>query len=363
MRMPAICGRNSSESPRQSEVLQSSREDLIMKRCLLITALVALPLFVTSSVVALEDTPVFGKVTTKKKTALKTAPTAQAAAATTVDANTDLRWVMGGRKGKYVRVMIPKGPSGWVLEADVNKVAEADLASIALEGRAEPCVSPETLNACTRTKPTGCSSAGSAHGLVNQLKRIVPPEGTPTRLTFDTFSQLQSAAVELVDEGVEIPPAERDKIKSIETTEGTVGEGSRVRLVAFLSEGTPHANSGESVNCNLKREANNDIHVSVTETKDGSEFEGIVVEMIPQDRPANWTSSKIENLRGKVLLLEGGLFYDNLHFTNGDARNPMGGQPKRFSLWEIHPVTSLKVCKKARVSQCDPDKASDWKAF
>jgi hypothetical protein len=224
-------------------------------------------------------------------------------------------------------------------------------------------VSPETLNACTRTKPTGCSAAGSAHGLVNRLKRTVPPEGTPTTLTFDTFSQLQSAAVELVDEGVEIPPAERDKIKSIETTEGTVGEGSRVRLVAFLSEGTPHANSGESVNCNLRREANNDIHVSVTETKDGSEFEGIVVEMIPQDRPANWTSSKIDNLRGKVLLIEGGLFYDNLHFTNGDAKNPMGGQPKRFSLWEIHPVTSLKVCKKARVSQCDPDKASDWKVF
>src|ERR1700704_402530 len=145
LRMPAICGRNSSELLLQSEVLQS-REDLRMKRCLLITALVTLPLFVTSSVVALEDTPVFGQVTTKKKTALKAAPNAQAAAATTVDANTDLRWVMGDRKGKYVRVMIPKGPSGWVLESDVKKVAEADLGSIALEGQAQPCVSPETLN-------------------------------------------------------------------------------------------------------------------------------------------------------------------------------------------------------------------------
>ena len=334
-----------------------------MKRRLLIIALVALPSFVTSPVVALEDTPVFGKVTTSKKTALKTAPNAHAAAATTVDANTDLRWVMGGRKGKYVRVMIPKGPSGWVLESDVKKVAEADLASIALEGQAQPCVSPETLNACTTTKPTGCSAAGSAHGLVNQLKRTVPPQGTPTTLTFDTFSQLQSAAVELVDEGVDIPPAERDKIKSIETADGTVGEGSRVRLVAFLSEGTPHANSGESVNCNLKRPANNDIHISVTETKDGSEFEGIVVEMIPQDRPANWTSSKLDQLHGKVLLIEGGLFYDNLHFANADANNPMQGQPKRFSLWEIHPVTSVKVCKKTTVSQCDPDRASDWKNF
>ena len=335
-----------------------------MKRWLLITALVSLPLFVTSSVVAQEDTPVFGKVTTKKKTALKAAPNAQAAAATTVDANTDLRWVMGERKGKYVRVMVPKGPSGWVLEADVNTVAEADLADIALEAQSQPCVTPTTLKACTTTKPTGCAAAGSAHGLVNQLKRTVPPEGTPTTLTFETFSQLQSAAVDLVDQGVDISPADRDQIKSIETAEGTVGEGSRVRLVAFLSEGTPHANNGESVNCNLKKEANNDIHISVTETKNGSEFEGIVVEMIPQDRPENWTSQEIKKLRGKVLLIEGGLFYDNLHVANGDASNPVpGGQPKRFSLWEIHPVTSVKVCKKPKVSQCDPERASDWNEF
>jgi len=86
--------------------------------------------------------------------------------------------------------------------------------------------------------------------------------------------------------------------------------------------------------------------------------------MIPQDRPANWTPNNITTLRGKVLLIEGGLFYDNLHFVNGDESNPVpGGQPKRFSLWEIHPVTSVKVCKKATVSQCDPDRASDWTAF
>jgi hypothetical protein len=146
-------------------------------------------------------------------------------------------------------------------------------------------------------------------------------------LTLDTVSQLQTAAVELVDEGVEIPSAERDKIKSIDTTEGTVGEGSRVRLVAFLSDGDPHANTRESVNCNLKSEANNDLNIPVAETKNGSEFEGIVVEMIPQDRPANWTSVNVAGLRGKVLLIEGGLFYDNLHFANGDANNPIGASP------------------------------------
>jgi hypothetical protein len=136
-----------------------------------------------------------------------------------------------------------------------------------------------------------------------------------------------------------------------------------VRLVAFLSDGTPHPNTGESVNCNLKKEPNNDIHISVAETKNASEFEGIVVEMIPQDRPENWTSTEVDTLHGKVLLIEGGLFYDNLHFANSDANNPMGGQPPRFSLWEIHPITSLKVCKKNTASQCDPNRASDWKAF
>jgi hypothetical protein len=161
---------------------------------------------------------------------------------------------------------------------------------------------------------------------------------------------------------VEIEPTDRDKIKSIETSAGTVGEGSRVRLVAFLSDGPPHANKNESVNCNLKTEANNDIHISVSESKNASEFEGIVVEMIPQDRPAKWTSENVKKLRGKLLLIEGGLLYDNLHFANGDAANPLPNQPKRFSLWEIHPVVSVKVCKNAD-NQCDPDRDSDWKNF
>jgi hypothetical protein len=248
------------------------------------------------------------------------------------------------------------------LESKVRKVAEPDLSAIMLAGSAQPCVRPETLDACTKNKPTGCSGEDSPHGLANKLKRTAPPEGAPTTLNFDTFSQLQSAAVDLVDQGVEIEPTDRDKIKSIETAEGTVGEGSRVRLTAFLSEGKPHANTGESVNCNLPTEANNDIHVSVSESKNASEFDGIVVEMIPQDRPTKWTSKNVSKLRGKLLLIEGGLFYDNLHFANGDAADPVPRQPKRFSLWEIHPVVSVKVCNKAN-NQCDPDRVSDWKDF
>jgi hypothetical protein len=334
-----------------------------MRYSLMIGFSIVFACFTSAYAVAEEDTPVFGQVTTNKKTAFKVAPNAQAAASKTIEPNTDLRWLRGDRKGKYLRVMIPKGPVGWVLAADVKTIARADLSSIALEGSAQPCVSPEILKVCTTKKPTGCAAADSAHGLLNKLKRSMPPEGTPTTVTFETFSQLQSAAVELVDQGVDITPSDREKIKSIETAEGTVGEGSLVRLVAFLSEGKPHANTGESVNCNLKSEANNDLHISVTERKNASEFDGIVVEMIPQDRPDNWTSAQVGTLRGKVLLIEGALLYDNMHVTNGDENNPLTGQPKRFSLWEIHPITSIKVCKKATVNQCDPDRGSDWREF
>ena len=334
-------------------------QSLLIQSSLLIQ-LAALVLI--SSAMAQEDSPVFGQVTTTKKTALKASPNAHGATATTLAPNTDLRWLMGQRKGKYVRVMMPKGPSGWVLEADVKIVTQADLTSIALEGSSQPCVVPATLSACTTKNPTGCSTPGTSHALANQLKRTVPPPGNPTPLTFENFSQLQDAAVALVDQGLEISPADRGKISSIDLSDVTAGEGSRVRLVAFLSEGKPHPNSGESVNCNLKTEANNDIHISITEVKSASEFESIVVEMIPQNRPANWTSKNVGKLRGKLLMIEGGLFYDNIHFVNSDAQNAMPNQPKRFSLWEIHPVTSVKVCKKAN-NQCDANRPSDWKAF
>ena len=162
-------------------------------------------------------------------------------------------------------------------------------------------------------------------------------------------------------QGTEID--DRTPLASISVSEGTVGEGSKVRLTAFLSDGKPHANSGESVNCSLSGPTNNDFHISVTELPNASEFDGLVVEMVPQDRPSAWTLTNLAKLRKKMLLIEGGLFYDNLHFVNGDSQNPTpGGQPKRFSLWEIHPITSVKICKKAN-NQCDPAVASDWRDF
>jgi hypothetical protein len=152
-----------------------------MNRSLLITCSVAFLCFAAPAAVAEEDSPVFGTVKTTKKTAVKVSPSAHAAAATLVGPNTDLRWVRGEAKGKYVRVMVPKGPLGWVLAADVNKVAAPDLSGIALEAQAQPCVSPETLDACTTKKPTGCSPATAPTGWSTKRREPCPQRERPSQ--------------------------------------------------------------------------------------------------------------------------------------------------------------------------------------
>jgi len=57
------------------------------------------------------------------------------------------------------------------------------------------------------------------------------------------------------------------------------------------------------------------------------------------------------------VLIEGQLFYDNEQLVNSDAAAPSPSQPRRMSLWEIHPITKFLVCDKR---ECDPSRPSDW---
>jgi hypothetical protein len=39
--------------------------------------------------------------------------------------------------------------------------------------------------------------------------------------------------------------------------------------------------------------------------------------------------------------------------------NSTSSQPKRFTLWEIHPITAVLVCKRED-NNCDPIVSDDW---
>lgn len=228
--------------------------------------------------------------------------------------------------------------------------------SAALAAAAHACA-PD-LDSCGND---GCSPAGSTHALANNLKRRVPSASATTiLLTFDDFQSLQQQADSLVGENKELTPDDRAKLTGLAVSAGTVSEGDVVSVAGYLVP-TPHPNSGESVNCNLRGVNNNDFHIPISNDPQNSDFQGIVVEMIPQNRPAEWDIANlttVENNR-QLVLVSGALFYDNFHVVNSDPQSPISGQPARFALWEVHPIISMVVCTKMDNS-CDAGKSSDW---
>jgi hypothetical protein len=200
---------------------------------------------------------------------------------------------------------------------------------------------------------SGCEPATSPHGIGNTAKRTIPPAGTPVKLTFDDFAALQDLADEVVDQNTDLTKAERGKLRelNLKSPNRTVSEGDLVELTGFLI-GLPHrpgASGAESVNCRLTGVRNSDFHIPMARHASDSEFEGIVVEMIPQGRNEAWTTKKLKNIAAekRPVMVRGQLFYDNKHLVNDDPDEPKDGQPKRFSLWEIHPVTEFLVCMTA----------------
>jgi hypothetical protein len=184
-------------------------------------------------------------------------------------------------------------------------------------------------------------------------------------LSFADFRALQSVVAQRFNidahtQKLNLTEAERQGLHTIPLAHNTVSEGDLVRIVGYLVSPKPHPNTGETVNCGLKGEKNNDIHITIAEYPEDSGYVGIVVEMIPQKRPKPWSSTKLKavQLGGLPVLVVGQLFYDEKHFVNDDWHHPLGGQPQRMSLFEVHPVTSFLVCR--ALTTCQPDQSADW---
>lgn len=219
--------------------------------------------------------------------------------------------------------------------------------------KADSC--PGTLSACPKR---GCAKQGSPGAFANAVKRNLNPRGETTRLGFEDFRTLQARVEEKFGgEYHTLTRPDRLRLRHLDIGGRTVGEGDRVELLGFIAvkpgKSKPHANTGESVNCNLTGAGNNDFHISLTPRADGSEYSGIVVEMIPQKRDDEWTEGRLRKVQARPLMVRarGQLFFDNHHRVNTEA-DRLGNQPKRFSLWEIHPVTEFDVCTK---TSCTPD--------
>jgi hypothetical protein len=226
------------------------------------------------------------------------------------------------------------------------------------------CTTPTYPSPAPQTAPLidsecGLSGSGGEEAIQNIAKNNFCASGAATDMTIDDFAKLQQK----VNDDPSIPfgnssQGGRPKGPARDRTPlQALGEGNLVRIQAFVSLAKPEGS--ESVNCEKNvpdQAAFHDIHIELTPAPaSGEDCGGIVVEMTPHHRPDSWTPENVAATKKHKLPVRvtGQLFFDSSHFPceNGSA----GGNPKRVSLWEIHPVYAFEVCPKGN---CSSD--ADW---
>jgi hypothetical protein len=297
--------------------------------------------------------------TVRRATAVRPRPSAREPVIHHLAANATVRVVSPERRRGFWRVILEKGRQGYVSATDVEIPEEARMSAMATAAASQPPCA-DALGDCP---VHGCAEADSKRGLFNKAKNRLPAGTRATTISFADLRALQRQADEVVEQGTELNQEQRDSLNGFAVANGRVGEGKLVRLTGFIAKGLdPHANTGgESVNCRLRTAANNDFHISLALRPTHTEFQGVVVEMVPHNRPAEWTIAKLKKVKRQALLVMvvGGLFYDNDHVVNSDPTDNLTRQPKRFSLWEVHPVTKFFVCRRPG-NACAPANASQW---
>ncbi|HKR61730.1 MAG TPA: SH3 domain-containing protein [Pyrinomonadaceae bacterium] len=298
--------------------------------------------------------------TVRRATAVRQKPNATQTVIKRLPANATVRVLSPEPRNGFWRVILERGQQGYVLATDLE-IAE-ELMNAAAAGPMAAAASPPCADSLGECEANGCATPTSKRGLFNKAKNHQPTGTNARSLSFADMKSLQNQADEVVEQGTELNQEQRDSLSNFTVTTGKVSEGRLVKLTGFIAKGLdPHPNTGESVNCRLKTPVNNDFHITLALKSSHTEFQGVVVEMIPHNRPDGWTIERLKKVKQKALLVMaiGNLFYDNDHVVNSDPSDNLTGQPKRFSLWEIHPITKFFVCQRAN-NACAPSVTSHW---
>jgi hypothetical protein len=239
---------------------------------------------------------------------------------------------------------------------------------------------PVDACACTGAPKGAAGSAiRIANNLQNSSKNNFQASGPPKSISVHDMIRLQEKVDEFTID--ELPrgdrftlpsPTQRKLLRNISLGGGkTFSEGDMVTLAGFVI-GARHSNvsSGESVNCGELGCANNDIHIEVTPRPRDTDVskdeqmneEGVDVEISPRHRPDAWETFDSPDyrafLRDHPVMFTGQLFYDASHSP--------GGGPARASVWEVHPVYAIWVCRNTSAQACPMNKQDDesvWLPF
>ncbi|PYO90640.1 MAG: hypothetical protein DMD66_02030 [Gemmatimonadetes bacterium] len=118
--------------------------------------------------------------------------------------------------------------------------------------------------------------------------------------------------------------------------------------------------SRETVNCEATDPAFMDTHIAlVADSTKISEAARIIVEVTPRwreflaERGEDWSTETLhQTLLGHWVRVTGWLFWDYEHANAAEHTARRSGTVWRATAWEIHPVTTIKICPEAP-QDCD----------
>ena len=213
-----------------------------------------------------------------------------------------------------------------------------------------------------------CGIQGDAtkpdHQIQNAAKNNFCGTGKPIPVTISTFVNLMQAAV---DDDIpfgssnKLPPDRSVLHNLLSTPQGKIGEGTVVSLVAVVINAR-HSNlsKGESVNCKRGRKENNDIHIELGKTVDDDPCTSVTAEISPHFRPSSWDEFDSYDFKNRPVRMTGQLFFDASHSPCKPGKR---ASPARISIWEIHPVYAIDVCKFKSLARCKASDKTVWVPF
>jgi hypothetical protein len=206
---------------------------------------------------------------------------------------------------------------------------------------------------------TGASTPNTPQAAQNEAKNGFCSSGVPVSVTFATLRQLQAEAASKVTFGSDAKlPKDRSLLKNLPSPSGTIGEGTLVRLAAYVIDAHySNVGAGESVNCKQPDKDSNDIHIVLGERSNkDDECSSATAEMSPHFRPAAWIPTNLNDNNAHLYRFTGHLFFDGSHQPCSGGQGP---NPKRSSLWEIHPVYGVDLCMEPS-NKCSVESDVGW---
>jgi hypothetical protein len=213
-----------------------------------------------------------------------------------------------------------------------------------------------------------CAIGGSGSGAEtaqNKAKNSFCAQDPPTPITIEEMTSLQQQVQD--DKSINFgnprshhplskkagPAKDRAPLRAL-------GEGKLRTLEGFVM--IARQEGAESVNCAKtvpNAPAFHDIHISLVSAEEQThedECASVVAEMVPHHRPASWTKKNVVNVATSHarVRVTGQLFFDSSHTPCIDGSSERG-DPRRVSLWELHPIYAFDVC--------DADDCSDPAAW